>query len=226
MKKLATELSVIGRKFKLLHLLPILSGMCLSASAWSFEVGVGASFSNKYLNVFTNDGKEIAALEGDSGIWPYLSIKTEDKYFGDSSFGYFYYGWYSQAAVNKIKDHPDRVLPSSVDISFLYAGATAFYILGNKKVTKNNGHTQHAIGLGAGWGASKIEGTIPAVYTSTGITENISSSLTGSSANIFYRYLWDEYFVIFDASTVQVNNGARRYDVTDSSIMLGRYFDF
>ena len=202
----------------------LLFGLPIAAPA--FEVGLGASISNKFLTIFTADGKEIASLQDDSHLWPYLTIKSEDKYFGDSSFGYFYYGWYSQASVNKIKDHPDQGLPSSVNLEFLYAGATVFYMFGDRLVTKNNGHTQHAIGIGAGWGASRIDGTVDAAYTSTGVTENINSNLTGNSANIFYRYMWGEMFLIFDASTVQVSNGARRYDTTDTSITLGRYFDF
>lgn len=207
-------------------LLGLLLAVCLPVTAWPFEVGIGASFSKKYLNIFTADGKEIAALEGDSGLWPHISIKSEDRYFGDSSFGYFFYGWYTQDAVDKVKDHRDRVLPSRVNLSFLYAGATAFYAFGNKHITKDNGHSQHAIGIGAGWGASKINGTVPAAYTSTGVTEQIDSNLTGTSANIYYRYLWEEMFLIFDASTVQVNNGARKYETTESSITIGRYFDF
>lgn len=207
----------------LLHLLIL--AVCIPAAS-AFEVGLGASASKKYLNVFNADGKEIAALEGDSGLWPHLSIKSEDRYFGDSSFGYFFYGWYTQDAVDKVKDHTDRVLPSRINLSFLYAGATAFYVFGNKLITKDNGHSQHAVGIGAGWGASKINGTIPAAFTSTGVDEKIDSNLTGTSANIYYRYLWEEMFLLFDASTVQVNNGARKYETTESSITLGRYFDF
>lgn len=207
-----------------------LQGILLSLlsinTAWAFEIGVGASFSKKYLNVFNESGSELASLEGDSGLWPYVSIKTEDKYFGDTSFGYFYYGWYTQDAVDKVKDHADRVLPSRVNMAFLYAGATLFYTFGDKLVTLKNGHSQHAVGLGAGWGASKINGSIPAAYTHTGFDESIDSNLTGTSVNIFYRYLWGEMFLMFDASTVQVKNGNRRYDTTESSFTLGRYFDF
>ncbi|MFA6902816.1 MAG: hypothetical protein WC236_07030, partial [Gallionellaceae bacterium] len=86
--------------------------------------------------------------------------------------------------------------------------------------------SQHAVGIGAGWGASKINGTIPAAFTSTGVDEKIDSNLTGTSANIYYRYLWEEMFLTFDASTVKTNNGSRTYETTESSITLGRYFDF
>jgi hypothetical protein len=204
----------------------ILLSMLLYDPASAFEIGVGASVSKKYLNVFNESGAELAGLEGDSGLWPYLSIKTEDKYFGDTSFGYFYYGWYTQDAVDKVKDHADRVLPSRVNLAFLYAGATVFYAFGNKLITSQNGQSQHAVGIGAGWGASKIYGTIPAEFTNTGLTEAIDSNLTGTSVNIFYRYLWGEMFLMFDASTVQVKNGNRRYDTTESSFTLGHYFDF
>jgi hypothetical protein len=207
-------------------LIGLLLAVCLPVTVWGFEIGIGASVSKKYLSIFNENGTELAGLEGDSGLWPYLSIKTDDRYFGDSSFGYFYYGWYSQDAVDKVKDHPERVLPARVNLAFLYAGATVFYAFGHKQVTPENGQSQHAIGIGAGWGASKINGTIPAAYTNTGAAETIDSNLTGASVNIFYRYLWDKIFFIFDASTVQVKNGDRRYDTTESSITLGRYFDF
>ena len=199
--------------------------VCVSQTCRAFEVGVGASINQKNLIVKNVNQTEISSLEGNAQLWPYLSIKTEDKYFGESSFGYFYYGWYSQAAVDRVKDHPDQVLPSPVRMDFLYAGATAFYIFGNKRVTKENFHTQHAIGIGLGWGASRIEGAIPAAYTKTGVDENISSNLTGSSYNLFYRYLWEEMFFMFDVSGVQVNNGSRRYESGEFSIIFGRYFE-
>ena len=107
-------------------LIGLLFMVCIPVSSCAFELGLGASVSNKYLTIFTQNGKEIASLQDDSGLWPYLTLKTDDKYFGDSSFGYFYYGWYSQAAANKVKDHTDQGLPSSVHLSFLYAGATFF----------------------------------------------------------------------------------------------------
>lgn len=199
---------------------------CATGSSWAFEFGVGVSASKKNLSVFNESGAELASLEGDSGFWPYLTIKTEDKYFNDSSLGYFYYGWYTQDAVDKVKDHADRVLPSRVNMAFLYAGATVFYMFGSKLVTAENGQSQHAVGIGAGWGASRINGNIPAPYTNSGIEEKIDSNLTGTSANIFYRYLWGEIFFMFDASTVQVRNGSRRYDTSETSFTLGRYFDF
>lgn len=204
----------------------ILLSLSPAYTAAAFEIGVGASFSNKYLSVFNENGTELASLQGDSDLWPSISIKTEDKYFGDSSFGYFYYGWYTQDAVDKVKDHADRVLPSRVNMAFLYAGATVFYIFGNKLVTKENGQSQHAAGIGAGWGASKIEGTIPAQFTNDGVEQRIDSNLTGNSANIFYRYLRGEMFFIFDISTVQVRNGNRRYDTSETGITIGKYFDF
>jgi hypothetical protein len=190
-----------------------------SANTQAFEIGAGISFSNKYLTVSTLDDKKIADFEGDSGLWPYLSIKTDDKYFGDSSLGYFYYGWYSQSAVDKVKDNRSVTLPSPVHLQFLYAGATAFYVFGDRKVIRNNGHSQHAVGIGAGWGASRIKGKIPASYTTTGVTEEIDSSLTGSSVNIFYRYMWD-------VSAVQVKNGARKYDTSDTTFTIGKYFEY
>lgn len=199
--------------------------VCLPVPALAFEVGIGASLNQKSLTINTADGQEISALEGDPHLWPYLSIKTDDKYFGDSSFGYFYYGWYSQASVDKVKNQSGRVLPSPVNMSFLYAGATAFYMFGNKHVSKENLHTQHVVGIGLGWGASIIEGTVPAAFTNTGVTENISSNLRGNSYNIFYRYMWEEMFFMFDANTVQVNNGSRRYDTGEFSLIFGRYFD-
>ena len=198
---------------------------CVTGPVQALEVGLGASLNNKTLTIRTTEGVETAALEGNAQLWPYLSIKTDDKYFGDSSFGYFYYGWYSQASVNKVKDHPDQVLPSAVQMAFLYAGATAFYAFGEKRITKENLQTQHAVGIGLGWGASKIEGTIPAAYTKTGSAEYIDSSLTGNSYNIFYRYMWEEMFFMFDASAVQVNNGNRKYETGEYSLIFGRYFD-
>lgn len=172
------------------------------------------------------NSNELVSLEGDSGLWPYLSIKTNDKYFGDSDFGYFYYGWYSQSAVDKVKNHREQVLPAPINLQFLYAGATLFYVLGEKEVTENNGYSQHAIGIGAGWGASRISGDIPAAYISTGTDEHIDSNLTGSSANIFYRYLWGNLFMKLDISVVEVVNGAHKYSTSDGTITVGRYFDF
>jgi hypothetical protein len=204
----------------------ILISFFSTVTASAFEIGVGVSVSKKNLSVFNESGTELASLEGDSGFWPYISIKTDDKYFGDSSFGYFYYGWYTQDAVDKVKNQQEMVLPSPVRLAFLYAGATVFYTFGSKLVTRDNGQSQHAIGLGGGWGASKINGSIPAAYTNNGVDQTIDSYQTGSSANIFYRYLWGEMVFMFDASTVQVRNGGRRYDTTETSITLGRYFDF
>ncbi len=197
---------------------------CINVQA--FEIGVGASITTKYLSVLNKDGKELAAFEGDAGLWPNLSIKSHDKYIGESDFGYFYYGWYSQSAVDKVKDHRDRVLPTPVNLQFLYAGATIFYLLGEKEVTENNGYSQHAIGIGAGWGASRISGDIPAVFMSTATDEHIDSSLKGTSANIFYRYLRGNMFLVIDISTVEVINGTRKYQTSDGSLTLGRYFDF
>ena len=77
--------------------------VCVSQTCRAFEVGVGASINQKNLIVKNVNQTEISSLEGNAQIWPYLSIKTEDKYFGESSFGYFYYGWYSQAAVDRVK---------------------------------------------------------------------------------------------------------------------------
>ena len=93
--------------------------VCVPLTCRAFEMGVGASISQKNLVVKTEDQAKISTLEGNAQLWPYLSIKTDDKYFGESSFGYFYYGWYSQAAVDKVKDHPDQVLPSQVRMDFL-----------------------------------------------------------------------------------------------------------
>lgn len=205
-------------------ILLFIATFCLNVQA--FEIGVGASFTNKYLSVLDRDGKELAAFEGDTGLWPYFSIKSHDKYFGESDFGYFYYGWYAQSAVEKVKDHRERVLPAPVNLQFLYAGATIFYVLGEKEVTENNGYSQHAIGIGAGWGASRISGDIPAAFMSTASDEHIDSSLTGSSANIFYRYLWGSMFLMIDVSTVEVINGTRKYQTSDGTLTLGRYFDF
>ncbi len=204
----------------------VLNILCYSGVVPAFEIGAGASFSNHYLNIYDQNNVKLTQLEGDTGLWPYLTIKSEDHYFGDDSdIGYAFYGWYSQSSVNKLSRDTAQMLPAPVNLQFLYAGASVFYVFGGKAVTEKNGNTQHAVGVGYGLGASRISGDIPAAFISTGMDEHLDSSLTGTSSEIFYRYLWGNLFFKLTISTVDVKNG-KDYSTSESTMTLGRYFDF
>ena len=215
----------MGRYFRLSF--NILITLLFYGNANAYEIGAGISFSNHYLNIYDQNNTKLTQLEGDAGLWPYLTIKSEDRYFGDDSkFGYSFYGWYTQSSVNKLSSDRSQVLPAPVNLQFLYAGVSVFYVIGGKAITEANGDTQHAIGLGVGWGASRISGDIPAAFISTGVDEHIDSNLTGSSGELFYRYLWGDKFFKITVSLVDVKNGSKSYSTSDSTITFGKYFDF
>lgn len=196
--------------------------------AWAIDVGLGVSVSATTFTVGDTSGAKIADLQSNLQLGPYIEIASEHNYFGDSPFGYYFYGGYSQGESNVSFSGPGsqtkQTNSTPIKSSMTYVGATLLYAFGDK-ITKIDKSFQHTVGMGLGLGHLKAYGTVDAALTSTGQPEHIDVSNDGPSVDFYYRYLENNgWFFETRFRNVETHRNDRYYKAADISFSLGRYF--
>jgi len=191
---------------------------------------VAADRRQEFLVIHENMSNNLVAGNGKLSApahWsPQFSLYSPATYFdGSSHFGYNLYASYYQGYIDRQLDSNGMVagIFPRVDVTQLGAGISVFASIGDTLVKNPVRGLQFKVGAGIGPAYSRINGTVPAQFMTTGTAENIHSNGLGLSVNFYYRVTLDGFFLEGNA---MVATRTSRYALNDQNALIGYTFPF
>lgn len=199
--------------------------MPLSANALTLDLGVSISQPSLKVKSASNN-TVLAEMVDKASIWPSVSIKTKERYFGDSNFGYTAeaMAWYMRMNRQKVgKNTVD--LGTSARGYFAYLTPTLYYRFGDK-YSMQSSHWMTTVGLGIGVGYLNVNGTMMTTGITPSTLQRIDDVGFGVSTGLFVEVMKNQWFLRFASFGPALNNGSMNLQLSDTSIKFGRRFDF
>lgn len=210
-----------------LFLAPFLISLLAPATAFALSIDFAASISQPSLKIkSTANNAVLAEMVEKASLWPSVSLKTKERYFGDTNFGYSVdaMAWYMR--LNRQKVGGSEVdFGTSAKGYFAYLTPTVYYRFGDKYSMDSSGWMT-TIGLGLGVGYLNVKGTMMTTGTTPSTLQPINEVGIGLSTGLFVEVMKSRWFLRFASFGPALNNGSMNLQLSDTSIKIGRRFRF
>lgn len=211
-----------------MKLLLALACMLLTPSTThALSIDFAASVSQPSLKIksVSND-TVLAEMVDKASIWPSVSLKTKERYFYDSNFGYSAeaMAWYMKLDRQKVSSKEVN-LGTSARGYFAYLTPTLYYRFGDK-YSMDSSDWMTTIGVGLGVGYLNVKGTMMTTGTSPNRFGRIDDIGFGLSSGLYVEIMKDRWFLRFTSFGPALNNGTVNLELRDNSIKIGRRFNF
>ncbi|HKI62466.1 MAG TPA: hypothetical protein VKA31_09255 [Mariprofundaceae bacterium] len=194
-----------------------------AAAALSLDFAVSISQPSLKIKSTANDSV-LAEMVDKATIWPSITLKTRERYFGDSNFGYTAeaMAWYMR--LNRQKVGRNEVdLGTSARGYFAYLTPSIYYRFGDRYSMESPGWMT-TVGVGLGVGYLNVKGTMMTTGTTPGTLQNINYSGFGASTGLFIEVMKSNWFLRLSSFGPALNNGSLKLELSDTSIKIGRRF--
>ncbi|MDX8404283.1 MAG: hypothetical protein R8K54_07745 [Mariprofundaceae bacterium] len=193
--------------------------------ALTLDLGVSISQPSLKIKSASND-TVLAEMVDKASIWPSVALKTKERYFGDSNFGYTaeVMAWYMKLNQQKVGGE-EVSLGTSVRGYFAYLTPTLYYRFGDKYGMESSGWMT-TIGLGVGVGYLNVKGTMITTGTNPNRLERVDDVGFGASTGLFVEIMKNKWFLRLTNFGPILNSGSLNLELRDNSIKFGRRFNF
>jgi len=209
---------------KLLFSLTCLLLMTTDAAALSIDLGVGISQPTLTVRDAATD-KVLAEMVDRAAIWPSVSIRTKERYFGDTNFGYSasVWAWYMSISQQRVAGQ-EVDLGTSVKGYYAYLTPTVYYRFGDK-YSMESPNWMGTIGFGIGVGYLNVRGDIITTEITPQRRQQIDDAGIGLSAGVFLEVIRHGWFLRFASFGPILNNSSFTLDLRDNSLTFGKRFE-
>lgn len=196
-----------------------------AATALSLDFAVSISQPSLKVKSVANDSV-LAEMVDKATIWPSITLKTRERYFGDSNFGYTAeaMAWYMKLDRQKVGSN-EVDLGTSARGYFAYLTPTVYYRFGDRYSMDSSGWMT-TIGLGVGVGYLNVQGTMLTTGTTPSRLEKINHVGFGASTGLFVEVMKNRWFLRLTSFGPVTKNGSINLELNDTSIKIGRRFNF
>ncbi|MDX8406978.1 MAG: hypothetical protein R8L58_01185 [Mariprofundaceae bacterium] len=196
-----------------------------SAYALTFDLGGSVSQASLALRAVNNNAR-LAEMVDRASLWPSVSLKTRERYFGDTHFGYSaeMFAWYMRMNRQKVNGQ-ELNLGTSAKGYFAYLTPTVYYRFGDKYSMESDGWMT-TLGIGLGVGYLNVKGTMLTTEITPQRLQAIDGVGFGFSSGLFAEVMKKRWFVRLTNYGPILRKGSLKLDLRYNSITLGRRFEF
>jgi len=196
-----------------------------NAPALSLDLAVSISRPSLQMKSTTNDAV-LGEMVDKASIWPSIALKTRERYFGDSNFGYTaeMMAWYMKMNRQKVGSKEVN-LGTSARGYFAYLTPTLYYRFGDK-FSMESPDWMATIGLGVGIGYLNVKGNMITTNTTPSQLQRIDRVGFGTSTGLFIEVMKNRWFFRITNFGPALKNGSINLELRDNSIKIGKRFDF
>jgi len=196
-----------------------------AAHALSLDLAVSVSQPSLQLKSAQNDVL-LGEMVDRASVWPSVALKTRERYFGDSNFGYTaeMMAWYMKMKHQKTGGK-QLDLGTSASGYFAYLTPTLYYRFGDK-YSMESPDWLATIGIGIGVGYLNVRGTMITTETTPSQLQRLDRVGFGLSTGLFIEVMKNRWFLRLTNFGPILTSGASKLELRDNSIKLGRRFKF
>ena len=207
----------------------LFSSICLlfmttDVFALSIDLGVSVSQPSLLIRDSATD-KVLAEMVDRAAIWPSISIKTRERYFGETNVGYSasVWAWYMNLDQQKVAGNEVN-LGTSVKGYYAYLTPTIYYRFGDKYSMESSGW-MGTVGFGMGVGYLNVRGDVITTETTPQRRQQIDNAGIGLSAGIFLEVIKQGWFLRITNFGPILGDKSFTLDLRDNSITFGKRFE-
>ncbi|MFQ5582400.1 MAG: hypothetical protein ACE5F3_07245 [Mariprofundaceae bacterium] len=209
---------------KLLFSVICLILMTTDVFALSIDLGVSVSQPSLLIRDTATDNV-LAEMTDKAAIWPSVSIKTRERYFGETNLGYSasVRAWYMNIDQQKVGGNEVN-LGTSAKGYYAYLTPTIYYRFGDK-YSMESPDWMGTIGIGVGVGYLNVRGDVVTTGTTPQVRKRIDNVGFGLSSGIFLEVIKQGWFLrITNFGPILMDKGFT-LDLRDNSITFGKRFE-
>jgi len=199
----------------------------MPSSVQALTLDLGASISQPSLQIKSSiNNTLLGEMVDQASLWPSLTLKTKERYFGSSNFGYTaeMMAWYMKLDRQR-KAGKEVNLGTSVRGYFGYLTPTLYYRFGDK-YSIDSSNWMSTLGIGLGVGYLNVKGSMITTETSPNRLEQIHDVGFGASTGLFLEVMKNGWFLRLTNFGPILNNGSLNLELRDNSIKFGKRFTF
>jgi len=209
------------------NLCRLLAVFCLfiPSAAHALSLDLAVSLSQPSLQVkSTSNNAVLGTLVEKTALWPSVGLKTKERYFGDSKFGYTaeMMAWYMRLDRQKVGSQEIN-MGTSARGYFAYLTPTLYYRFGDR-YSMESPNWMASIGIGVGVGYLNVKGSIITTGLAPQTREAININGIGLSSGVFFEVLKNRWFFRFTSYGPSLNTGSHNLELRDNAIKIGRSF--
>ncbi len=193
----------------------------------ALSLDLAASLSQPELQLKSaTDDRVLGTMVGRSTLWPSVTLKTRERYFGGSHFGYSAsaMAWYMRMNQQRTGGRVVN-LGTSARGYFAYLTPTFYYRFGDR-YSMESPNWMGSIGIGAGLGYLNVKGNMVTTETAPTRLEPINYVGVGVSTGLFLEILKKKWFFRVANYGPMLNSGSLKLELRNTSIKFGRSFEF
>jgi hypothetical protein len=200
--------------------------LLMTTNAHALTLDLGASVSQPSLSIRdTATDNVVAEMVDRAAIWPSLSLRTRERYFGETNFGYAasVWAWYMNIGQQKVSGKNVN-LGTSVRGYYAYLTPTLSYRFGDK-FSMESPNWMTTVGIGLGIGYLNVRGEAITTGTTPQVRKRINDSGFGLSTGVFLEVMKHGWFVRLNNFGPILSNSNFKLDFRDNSITFGKRID-
>ncbi len=194
-----------------------------ASSAYALTLDLGASVSQPSLSIRDAATDNVVAEMVDrAAIWPSLSLRTRERYFGETNFGYSasVWAWYMNIGQQKVAGKNIN-LGTSAKGYYAYLTPTLSYRFGDK-FSMESPNWMTTVGIGLGIGYLNVRGDTITTRTTPQVRKPINDSGFGLSTGVFLEVMKHGWFMRLNSFGPILSNSNFKLDFRDNSITFGK----
>jgi hypothetical protein len=200
-------------------------GLLMPATAHALTLNLAASISQPSLTVKSRANNAVlGTLTSKAELWPSVSLKTREHYFGNSKFGSTteMMFWYLHLDHQQVGGQQIN-MGTSADGYYAYLTPTLYYRFGDR-YSMESPNWMASIGIGVGVGYLNVKGSIITTGVQPQTRQSININGIGLSTGLFFEIMKKRWFFRFTSFGPSLNTGSHNLQLHDTAIQIGRSF--
>ncbi len=209
---------------KLTLIAAALAGL-FSQATQAATLEVGGGFGSKTLRAGVGSQEDSGVMVDDTSIVPVYSVRFDERYIGDSRWGYYVEFMNSYFEVDKQRIGGNLVDRDTSVLGFYgHLTPVLFYRFGDRYLTQSN-NWNYTVGFGIGLGYLRMRGTMEMTELNPSEVRDLDIEGFGLSSGIVLEAAKGRWFGRLSNFSPTIEAGDTSYTLDDTSLTIGYRFD-